>query len=76
MMVLRDPRPMSAFDPSRAALLHDNLQDQVLVWSPDRAEDWRCNARPDDDGVHWNGYVFDAWSTEFARPARIPRPRR
>jgi hypothetical protein len=41
MTALRDPRPMSSFDPSKSALLHESLNDRVMAWDPECADDWR-----------------------------------
>ena len=55
---------MGSFDPSKAAYLHESLNDYVIVWTPACAADWLKTAVPHDEGVHWNGYIFDAWGTE------------
>jgi len=34
MPKLRDPKPMSSFNPSRAALLHERLHVQIMVRDP------------------------------------------
>jgi len=65
MPTIADPQPISTFDPSRAALLHETLNDQAMAWDPERADDWRRTADPHEEGVHWDGYIFDAWGTEI-----------
>ena len=69
MICLVDPRPMSSFDPSKVALLHDNQKDWVIVWDPEMAEDWRRTANSHHEGIQWDGYVFDAWGFETAERA-------
>jgi hypothetical protein len=51
MAALTDPQPMATFDPSKAALLHEIANDEVIEWSPDRAHMW-----------HEIAPLFDAWS--------------
>ena len=29
-----NPQPMGSFDPSKAAYLHESLNDYVIVWNP------------------------------------------
>ncbi len=65
MTALRDPRPMGTFDPSTAAYLHESLNDHVVVWNPECADDWHKTATPHDEGVDWNGCIFDAWGTQI-----------
>jgi hypothetical protein len=56
-------RPMSAFDPSQPALVHDALNDPVFEWQPERCEahfrkygeQW-CT-----DVVNWDGLLLDGW---------------
>jgi hypothetical protein len=71
MPTLANPQPMLTFDPSKAALLHEKINDEVMVWNPECARDWRRTADQHPDGVRWNGFVFDAWSIEcLPREAR------
>jgi hypothetical protein len=50
-------RPMSEFDPSKPALVHDQLNDETFEWQPERweanfrqyAEQWRPGV------VNWDG---------------------
>jgi len=68
---LADPQPMLTFDPSKPALLHEMLNDEVMAWDPRCARDWRRTADQHPEGVHWNGFFFDAWGTEcLPREAR------
>jgi hypothetical protein len=73
MPTLANPQPMTAFDPSKVALLHESVNDQVMEWNPERADEWRWAAHPHCESVHWNGYVFDAWS-ELQPGAVRPSP--
>ena len=59
MTKLPHPQPMSSFDPSRAALLHERRHGQVMVWDPECAEEWRRKAVRHAESVHWKGYIFD-----------------
>lgn len=68
---LSNPQPMATFDPSKAAYLHEGLNDQVIVWNPACADDWRKSAVPHAEGVHWNGYIFDAWGTQITIGAAL-----
>jgi hypothetical protein len=55
-------RPMSDFDPSQPAILHDVLTDKILTWDWARAEDFRNNAVTDQSGrVAWDGMILDGW---------------
>jgi len=55
-------RPMNDFDPSEPAILHDVLEDRIVTWDWDRADDWRRNAVYDQHGrAAWQGMVFDGW---------------
>jgi hypothetical protein len=72
MTAIADPRPMTTFDPSKAALLHESLNDDVMGWDPERADDWRRTSDSHPEGVHWNGYIFDAWGTVLAPAEATP----
>jgi hypothetical protein len=55
--------PMRTFDPEAACRVHDKLNEQVLIWKPEWADDYRQHAREHDDGViNWNGLLLDGWS--------------
>ena len=56
-------RPMSEFDPSRPALVHDDLNDTVFEWQPERFEvDFRKYASQWCTGVvSWDGLLLDGW---------------
>jgi hypothetical protein len=36
MPVSEDLRPMSEFDPSKPAMVHDRLNDEMFEWMPER----------------------------------------
>jgi hypothetical protein len=55
-------QPMSTFDPSQPALLHDQLNDTMLPWTGEQRESWRAHARIRSDGLaEWDGDLFDGW---------------
>jgi hypothetical protein len=56
-------RPMSEFDPSKPALVHDKLNDQVIDWRPERhGADYKAGHRDFGDGViEWDGLLLDGW---------------
>ncbi|MCK1639154.1 hypothetical protein IVA95_16470 [Bradyrhizobium sp. 157] len=54
--------PMTGFNPSEPAVLHDRASDQIITWTGDEADDFRRSSRARDDGtVVWRQYVFDGW---------------
>jgi hypothetical protein len=57
-------RPMSEFDPTPPALVHDQLNDQMFRWEPERhGRDWqRSGPTPWRPGVvEWDGLLLDGW---------------
>ena len=55
-------RPMSTFDPSEPAILHDMLNDTIIPWTGEDAANFKQFANYDDDGtVEWDGLIFDGW---------------
>jgi hypothetical protein len=55
-------RPMSTFDPTVPAILHERRTDRIITWTGERAGDWVRNARVPADGlVEWDGLLFDGW---------------
>ncbi len=59
---LRELRPMTTFDPSQPAILHDRFTDKIETWTGEDAADYRENAIVEADGtVEWRGFVFDGW---------------
>jgi hypothetical protein len=61
--VVPDWRPMAEFDPSKPALVHDKLNDQVLDWQPERYQrHYQAFAMPLAPGViHWDDRLLDGW---------------
>jgi hypothetical protein len=52
--------PMNGFDPSKPAILHDQLNDQIIPWTGEDAEHWRRYASPHAPGViEWDGLLID-----------------
>ena len=63
----RDLRPMSDFNPSEPALLHDRITGVIETWTGEHEGDYRWNARVLPDGaVAWRGFVFDGWGNVLA----------
>jgi hypothetical protein len=55
-------RPMSDFDPSEPAILHDRLSDTIEPWTGEEADDYRKHSIVHADGaVEWGGFMFDGW---------------
>ena len=55
-------RPMSDFDPSQPAILHDARQDRIVTWIGEHQHAFRTSAKHNRDGTgEWNGYLFDGW---------------
>jgi hypothetical protein len=43
--------------------VHDRLNEQVLIWKPEWAGDYRRWAEEFDDGIiEWDGLLLDGWS--------------
>jgi len=54
-------RPMFEFDSARPCILHDELNDAMVLWGGD-AEHWREHATMDRIGVfEWDGHLIDGW---------------
>jgi hypothetical protein len=55
--------PMAEFDPSKLALVHDKLNDQMIDWEPERhGTDYKAGHRDLGDGViEWDGLLLDGW---------------
>jgi hypothetical protein len=59
-------RPMFEFDPTRPALVHDELNDRTFEWKPEGAESY---GKALDDSrrwgsvgkVEWDGLILDGW---------------
>ena len=54
--------PMSTFDPSQPAVLHERRSDRIVTWTGDYADNFRLNRLLNDDGsMEWDGQVYDGW---------------
>jgi hypothetical protein len=54
--------PMTDFDPSEPAILHDRISDTIIAWSVEEADAFRRSCVQREDGaLAWNGYEFDGW---------------
>jgi hypothetical protein len=58
-----DWRPMSEFDPSKPALVHDQFNDDTLQWEPEHwADEFKQTSVEWCPGVmSWNGMLLDGW---------------
>jgi hypothetical protein len=56
-------RPMSEYDPSKPALVRDQLNGEVFEWQPERwAAEYRQYASEHRPGVvNWDGLLLDGW---------------
>jgi hypothetical protein len=55
-------RPMSEFDPTRPAFVHDALNNKILDWEPEWAAHYREHAIFDVEGtVGWDGRILVGW---------------
>ncbi len=55
-------RPMSEFDPSEPAVLHDMRSDTMIAWTAEREREFRTDAAWYDDRlVLWDGALLDGW---------------
>jgi hypothetical protein len=58
---------MSEFDPTRAAFVHDELNNKVIDWKPEWAAHYREHAIPEPAGkVGWDGLSLDGWRPRLA----------
>ena len=59
---MRKMRPMSAFDPTRRAFVHDKLNRRIIEWKPEWADNYREYALVQPNGtVEWDGFILDGW---------------
>jgi hypothetical protein len=55
-------RPMSEFDPSEPAIVHDRRTDRAIPWSPDFEWEFKRRAKQDAPGViAFEGLLLDGW---------------
>ncbi len=58
----RGLHPMSEFDPSQPAILHDCRNDEIITWTGERHDHYVKTATPRPDGtVEYDGCSFDGW---------------
>ena len=63
--------PMSEFDPSEPAFLHDAERNRAIPWSPDFQRLFEQEARVVAPGlVSFDGLLLDGW-TEAAAPSKM-----
>ena len=57
-------KPMSEFDPSQPAMVHDLLDDKTFPWLPEKyLESYRRFAEPEgSEMVAWDGMLLDGWT--------------
>ena len=58
-----DVRPISEFDPSKPALVHDQLNDDTFEWQSEKSlEHYRQYAHEHATGlIAWDGLLLDGW---------------
>jgi hypothetical protein len=58
----RELMPMSSFNPSEAAILHDRITDSIETWAGEEEADYRETSVTLVDGtVAWRAFEFDGW---------------
>jgi hypothetical protein len=56
-------RPMTQFDPSRPALVHDRLNAKTFEWTPEWRVSFERYKREAGLGiVSWDGLLLDGWA--------------
>jgi hypothetical protein len=55
--------PMSTFDPSRAVLVHDQLNDNTFAWLPEWRQNYEQSATKShyEGIIEWDGLLLDGW---------------
>ena len=61
MPTFANPRPFDTFDPTRPALVHDQLNDKIIRWNPEWASTWRDRSDHAPGVVEWDGLLLDGW---------------
>jgi hypothetical protein len=60
MPMSEDLRPMSEFDPSKPAMVHDRLNDETFEWVPERyMAHWEPVWEAEPGVIGWDG--LDGW---------------
>jgi hypothetical protein len=56
-------RPMRTFDPTKPAMMHDQLNDRTFQWDPERwGDDFWVVSRFESEGmIDWDGLLLDGW---------------
>ena len=55
-------RPMSEFDPSKPALVHDQLNDDTFEWLPEQhMPHWEPFKEAEPGVIGWDGLLLDGW---------------
>ncbi len=61
MPALPDPRPIETLNPTRRALVHDQLNDRIFEWKPEWASTWPDRRAHAPGVVEWDGLLLDGW---------------
>lgn len=61
MPTLANPRPIETLDPTKPALVHDQLNDKIIVWKPEWASTWPDRSPHAPGVVEWDGLLPDGW---------------
>lgn len=57
-------RPMSEFDPTKRAMVHDAMSGMELAWQVEWAEHYEKNRVLEGRGlVGWDGLLLDGWTS-------------
>ena len=59
MPALPDPRPIETLNPTRRALVHDQLNDRIFEWKPEWASTWPDRRAHAPGVVEWDGLLLD-----------------
>jgi len=68
--------PVSTFDPSKPAMVHDRLNDRTFKWKPETMQaNYEEYANPHGPGIiAWDGLLRDGWSP-ISKGSPRPRQR-
>jgi hypothetical protein len=60
---MKQLRPMNEFDPTKRAIVHDEMNDKSFEWQPEWAGHYREYATQHTEGViGWDGLLLDGWT--------------